>query len=75
MKKNLHNIERWVRGLVGLALIGYGYTSSIAWFYLGAYPPGYNSHWLLSSISNVRVQRAQRVEVWQLLSGCYFTHV
>jgi len=38
MKKNFHNIERWVRGLVGLALIGYGYTSSIAWFYLGAYP-------------------------------------
>ena len=30
MKKNLHNIERWVRGLVGLALIGYGYTSSTA---------------------------------------------
>ena len=38
MKKNLHNIERWVRGLVGLALIGYDYTSGIAWFYLGAYP-------------------------------------
>ena len=48
MKKNLHNIERWVRGLVGLALIGDGYMSGIAWFYLGAYllataPIGYCS--------------------------------
>ena len=30
MKKNLHNIQKLVRGLVGLALIGYDYTSGIA---------------------------------------------
>ena len=38
MKKNIGNIERVLRILVGLGLVAYAAISGVYWFYLGAVP-------------------------------------